>query len=883
MNSDVVLPSARQTLCLSGEDWELSCDPQWSSDQSIAASVPGDVHADLERAGRLADIHYGLNSREGRDVPAKPWWYRKRFVVPESWRGKTMRLRFDGVDYACRVRLNDVELGRHEGQFTTFEFDVTRIAKPGDENVLVIQIEPASPEVLEKLFSQTGYGWPHYHAFEAMVRQLPYWKCRTATGWDWGTPVFTLGIWQDVNLVATNGATISQITIKPELTAPYDRAMLHLTADVRTTKPRTVELICSAECITADGPVSRSSVKVECGEDNTVVRHSLRVSAPALWWPCGYGEHNLYRLTVTAKDADTGEPLDSAQTTFGIRDLQILENPGAEDFRRYSDYTTGKRELKDASSVSSPQRYLISINGRKVFAQGGNWVPCDLLYGRAHDSDYERLIRLAAEANFTLLRLWGGGLIEKPVFYDLCDRYGLMVFQDFPNAGCRPQETDAALACAADEMRSVLPRLINHPCIVRYTFGNELYVTTGNSRQMVQFVELCRQLDPTRPCYGPDPVCEGQRHGPHWYDRESHYQVCNTGEPLSVGPDNPIEWTEYGAAGASSVETLRRIIPSDRLWPIRSDDEVWRWHKAFDALGEEHWLGRGQYVALFGEPPDLKTEVRCSQFVQAEALRYANQAMRRAIWHRSACAIWSYNEPWPNAAHGCFVEYGGRPKMAYYYVRRSFAPIDLSARYDQIIWPVGSTLDLELWVSSLVSESLSDARWSCSFCTLDGRPLETQSDVVSVKPDAAQRIGCGRLSLSSELAGQVVLCFLKLCDRDGRVRSRHLYTFGITSREQESPPLASMLHPPAAELRMERVDVAAVRVVNVGGVPALFVAIEAAAGETGLSPDENCFSLLPGEAQIVRFRTMEANAPFPARYTVTGQAWNSSAVSSVGG
>ena len=254
-----------------------------------------------------------------------------------------------------------------------------------------------------------------------------------------------------------------------------------------------------------------------------------------------------------------------------------------------------------------------------------------------------------------------------------------MVWQEIPNAGRRPLETPEVLASSAKQQRRAMPLLTNHPCIVRYGFGNELYVDRNVSSQVAQFEDICRQMHPACPVYGPDPVCDAQRHGPHWFRIPVEYDIYNQAQSLTVGPDNPLEWTEYGASGASSVQTLKRIIPPESLWPIEENDPHWTWHNGFRAYIDNSWLMPEIYRAVFGELPDLETEVRASQFVQAESLRYANQAHRRRKWHRSGCVSWTFNEPWPNAAHGCIVEYYGLPKMVLYYTRASYAPVDASA------------------------------------------------------------------------------------------------------------------------------------------------------------------------------------------------------------
>ena len=185
---------APQELLLSGEDWRIvSFEPGdgvqhrafedvYSTRDAIPATVPGDVHWDLERADRIPPIYYGLNSQKIGWVAGKEWWYRKTFVTPAGWRGKTVRLCFDGVDYLTDVWLNGRLLGSHEGQFTPFEFDVTGLLRVAGENVLAVLIHPAPAAVRNAIDAGAGE-WP---VMEIMRPAYPYWKCMTNAGWDWG-------------------------------------------------------------------------------------------------------------------------------------------------------------------------------------------------------------------------------------------------------------------------------------------------------------------------------------------------------------------------------------------------------------------------------------------------------------------------------------------------------------------------------------------------------------------------------------------------------------------------------------------------------------------------------------------------------------------------
>ena len=389
---------------------------------------------------------------------------------------------------------------------------------------------------------------------------------------------------------------------------------------------------------------------------------------------------------------------------------------------------------------------------------------------------------------------------------------------------------------------------------------------------------------------------------------------------MTAGPDNPLEWTEYGASGAASVETLHRIIPAEHLWPIRASDPYWIWHKEFGAYGADNWMASAEYLQLFGELPDLETTVRCSQFVQAEGLRYANQAMRRFKWHRSGCASWTYNEPWPNAAHGCVVEYYGRPKMAYYYTRSAFTSVDVSAEYPSLVCRTGVPFPLKLFVTSDRSEAVKDCRLAATVIGVQGRRYDQKSWRLDLAPDATDTVGTLELNPPAESAGSVLLVQLHLCDSTDGQLSTQTYTFGVVDQDptETSSPLQvpavspdgrrnlallpaakadtclrALLTAPTTELEMSlgspdesRANPAGdrtrrVTVHNRGKVPALFIKLDTIGSDpTHWHVADNYFTLLPGEwreLEVYLFGN-SPSAETASPLQVRAKAWNSAEV-----
>jgi beta-mannosidase len=870
--------AGRRVYSLNGEDWMvLAADSgmgerlgyygdHFPVTQAISAKVPGDVNWDLMRAGVIPDIFIGMNAKKTYPYARKEWWYRKTFTLSrKEWTGKRIRLHFSGVDYAAKVWLDGELLGEHKGQFTPFEFEMGNMLDRGAKHTLVVLIEAAPGNIIQKLFlprSQEN----RQDAMNEVSGTLGYWKSRTMTGWDWGTPLWSMGIWQDVALVGSNKVYLDDLSISPQTSFPYKKAEVNISLAIDASSERTLLLEYGTNCINGRAPAAQGRQLVRVSKGRQTIRLSLPVPSPALWWPNGYGKQNLYCLTIRARDANTGESLDQCKDNFGIRELRITENPDDTSYKKmmwYSLAEKGGSGIKDVPKDSLP-RYQVEINGRKIFLHGGNWIPADLLFGRPGKKEYEHLIRMAALANYNVFRVWGGGLIEKQVFYNLCDRYGILLYQEMPNAGALPLETKEILAHAGKEQRKVIPLLINHPSLFRYGFGNELYVTGQNSLQVRQFESICAEMDPGRAVNGADPVCEYQRHGPHWFNIPAEYGVYNSGYPLTVGPDNPVEWSEYGASGASSVETLRKITRGGNNWPVPYDDSIWRWHNASGAYTSSDWLKPEIYRSLFGELPGLETEVRASQFAQAEGLRYANQANRRAKWHRSGCFMWTFNEPWPNAAHGSIVEYYGAPKMAFYYTRRSYAQVDVSATYHSICLHPGDTLRLPVFATNARPENIT-ASLRTIIEDLRGKLYYKGGSRHVLRGLSSHRIDSLQFITDKADEGKVMLVRFELRDLHKKLLSSETYTFGVKSAKGgiDEGYLRPMLHAPAASVRStvqfsnkllwgeDSMSLYKVKLKNVSQAPALFVEMKSRFNPSEVYFPENFLVLLPGEEREV--------------------------------
>ena len=423
-----------------GEDWKLrkvylpdTQDQRWWR----AGSVPGSVLDDLFRLGEVPDPYNGLNSLACEWVPQRSWVYRKQFSADPALAGRRIDLHFKGVDYAARFYLNGEFLGSHTGMYTPAVFDVSRCLRFEGENILAVAIDPAPQE-------QPQIG--HTSQVRTHKSRMGYW-------WDFCPRMVHQGIWEDVFLEASGPVRVEDVFARPNLAPDHQSAAVRVTVQIDSAESTAAVLHVR---ITQQGRLA-AEVQLEAALTPGKTSHDVQldIDRPELWWPNGAGAQPLYTAEVSVQPAQ-GEA-DQRAVTFGIRSLTLVPNEGAAD---------------DALA------YTLVVNGRKTYLKGWNWVPIDALYGRPQPEKLRRLLTLAKRANVNLLRVWGGGLIEKDAFYDLCDQFGILVWQEFilSSSGLDncPSVEPEYIDLLVREAEQIIPLKRNHPSLALWCGGNEL-------------------------------------------------------------------------------------------------------------------------------------------------------------------------------------------------------------------------------------------------------------------------------------------------------------------------------------------------------------------------------------------------------------------------
>lgn len=637
------------------------------------ASVPGTVHTDLMSAGAIPDPFYRMQENDVQWVDGIAWEYRREFTVPPEF------LEEDAIDLACggldtfaTIRCNGRIVGTTADMFVEHRFPVRASLREG-KNVLSILFE--SPVVrakeLEKENGRLGVALDPHRVYAR--------KAQYSFSWDWGPKLTTSGIWRGIALEAYSGGRILNPSASVVSVSPR-KAVVKFSAGVRrlTGRPLSLRLFLG-------GPdrAAEYTLKVRGKEASLPVT----VPEPHIWWPNGHGEQPLYTAVFTLLAGD--EVLDERQVRFGIRSVRLIQ----ED---------------DAGGRS----FIVEVNGRKIFSKGADWIPADSFIPRIAPPTYDRLLRMARDANMNMIRVWGGGFYEEEIFYDLCDRLGLMVWQDFMFACGEYPESPWFLRLVRDEAEKAVARLRNHPSVVLWCGNNEcewLFCTEnpGQSPDAMKGAKIfrdllpsvVRKLDGTRPYWRSSPFGRGF---PNDESNGNHHQweVWSQWKDYpEYEHDNARFVAEFGFQGPANLPTLRGItLPADR----HPQSEVLEHHNK-QVEGPERLI---RFMAAHHRLPGTLGEfVLMGQIVQGEALKRAAEHWRRRKYGTAGVLFWQLNDCWPVTSWSV-IDSSLRPKAAYYFARRFFAPLLASIRKGEAgaeIWvtsdipfPVRGTLEVAL-------------------------------------------------------------------------------------------------------------------------------------------------------------------------------------------
>ncbi len=664
----------------------------------MKGTVPGTVHTDLMANGVIPDPFYRMNELDVQWVDKLQWEYRKEFTVtPELLGERRIGLTAKGLDTFAKISVNGKKIAETANMFVEHNFDVKRFLKLGDNVIEILFDSPVyRAKALERKHGQLQVALEPHRVYAR--------KAQYSFGWDWGPKLTTSGIWRDIYFEGYSVGQIRDPRVKV-ISANKKRAVVEIQAHLDLVREGRMKLY-----VTVSNGQTRIEQHVSATKGTAHV--SIEIPNPKLWWPNSYGEQTLYTASLSLMDGDS--EIHNVSVPFGIRTVRLLQKKDDE----------GKT-------------FIIEVNGVKIFCKGANWIPCDNFIPRISPSIYENLLTRARDAHMNMIRVWGGGFYEQDVFYELCNRLGLMVWQDFMFACGEYPEERWFLSLVEKEAEQVVKRLRNHPSIVLWCGNNEcewIYCTENPGKKPDDMVgstifreilpRAVKKHDGTRPYWRSSPFGEGfpnsEANGNHhqwavwsaWKDYKEYER------------DHARFVTEFGFQAPANLKTYEAVtIPEDRF----PQSPVMEHHNK-QVEGTER-LFRFQ-SARFTVGATFEGFVYKGQLVQAEALKYAVEHWRRRKFKTAGSIFWQLNDCWP-ASSWSVIDSALRPKAGWFYAKRFFAPVLVSIRR------IGD--GIEVWGTNDLLRPVKGAL-EVALLSFDGARLLEKKEEITLKMNSSHRL-----------------------------------------------------------------------------------------------------------------------------------------------
>lgn len=819
----------------------------------MEAIVPGTVLTSLVKNGVYPEPYYGtVNKLSEKKIPDitevgrefYTYWFRTEFDTPSLEEGERLWLRPEGINYRAEWWFNGHLVSVMAGMFNDDRIDITDFVAKDGRNALAVLVKPVDipGTTMPKPWGAPGenrnggdgdIGWN--------TTQL------MTVGWDFsyddGIRDRNTGIWKSVRIFKTGPVAMRSPFVKSSLSPGFDTASETITVELvnpasgfRDNEP--VKCLVEGE-IEGTGIRFGKEVSLIRGEEPVVTFSpeeypQLIIRNPKLWWPKNKGGQPLYKLRLTATVG--GKVSDSAEVTFGIRDVKV---------------TT---DTPDGSKV-------FIVNGKRMFIRGSNWIPEAML--RTNDARMRTEMAYTDQSGVNFLRLWGGGIAESDLFYQLCDENGIMVWQEFWMTGDTRHPHDKSIYF--NNVESTVKRIRNHPSIVFYVASNESTEVSGTPA-------LLEALDGTRP-YQMQSECDGIHDGSPYKQVNPMRHYTNTASDRGSRVDgfNP----EYGAPTLPVIETLRKMMPADKLWPI--DKYTWNY---LDGNGF-HLMTTlyDEMTRQYGEPSGIEDYARKGQLVGA-----MNSKSIWEVWNYnrlddgdrfcSGLLFWYHNSPNVQVCARMWDWYL-EPTASLFHTMRSLEPVHVQFDY----------LKNTVSVVNDTSDPVGEARVKARLLDLSGKVVKSWGTSINIPADKAVD---DILTLEfPEGISKVHFISLTLSDKSGKVLSENIYwrsTDAYDGPQTVTGPCTSgfesLQDMPKASVRLTRRDLpdggVEVTVRNTSGRIAFFnrLQLRDQKGEpvSGSMYSDNFFTLLPKASKTVVIRPADGRTGV---FKIFFEGWNS--------
>ena len=663
LRNKIVSLGGNWTFCMEGDE------------QSYSAKVPGTVHTDLLSNNKIPQPFYRDNEKQCQWIDKKNWIYTNEFNIDSTdLKYNKVYINFKGLDTYAEVYLNNHKILYADNMFRSWKADVTGKLLEGENKLTVRFISPVTVglNALNKLGyplpavnDQSEVGGLDNNKISVFTRKAPY-----HYGWDWGPRFVTMGIWRPVELQFIDKAQITDVYFLQKSVSER-RADIQVNVSLKGFEKGNYKITVS-NSLTKEKYASSS---LNLYSDDTLVKLDFSVQNPDLWWPNGYGKPSLYQFkTELWKDNDMA---DERENTIGIREIKVVTQPD-----------------------SMGKSFFFRVNGVPVFAKGANYIPNDNFLTRVSDQKYETIVRSASDANMNMLRVWGGGIYENDIFYNLCDQYGILLWHDFMFACSMYPGDQSFIENVQQEVIENVIRLRNHPSIALWCGNNEIDQAWCNNRENCgwkwkeQYTaeqqksiwkaydtlfhtiipSAIRIYDETRFYWPSSPMADSGV--PASYDNTSgdmHYWgVWHGSQPFeSFEKVNARFMSEYGFQSFPEMNSISDFtLPQDL--DIYSD--VMLKHQR-SPVGNQKIR---EYMELYYPvPKDFNGFVYVGQILQAYGIKKAIDFHRIKKSYCMGTLFWQLNDCWPGASWSS-IDYYTNWKAIQYKARDAYEPLRLA-------------------------------------------------------------------------------------------------------------------------------------------------------------------------------------------------------------
>lgn len=618
------------------------------SHDGINVTIPGTVLSGYLENGKIADPFYRLNEAKASAVLEDDFEFERTFFISAAAiKEKKQLLMCEGLDTICEIYINGMIVGRSDNMHRTWYFDANHFINEGEN---VIKVVCKSPHQARKVRPMPGREIT-YSPTGCLSGANYLRKAHSNFGWDWGPALADAGIWRNIAFIFYSDCRITDTIF----TQHHLEASVRLDAKVCVNNATDSERQAVIRAKAPNGKIVTESATMEFGAKS--IDLSVELDNPVLWWPNGLGDQNLYEITITVGG-------DEKYYRIGLRTFEV-----------------SREEDKWGNE------FAFKVNGRKFFAMGADYIPEDAIYPHIQEEKMESLIKAAVRSNFNTLRIWGGGYYPSDRFYDLCDEYGIVIWQDMMFACNIYDVTETFEKNVVEEIKDNVRRLRHHPSLCLWCGNNEIEEAwsswdgfMGHSDELkADYLKLFedvipkafKEVDEEHFYWPSSPSSEGGFVDPNGEKRgDGHYwEVWHGLKPFSEYEKHCHRFlSEFGFESLPDVKTIAEFSEEDE-------------RNVFSEVMEAHQKnpeGNGKILYYISEnflyPKDFESFIYISQILQAYAINTCVTHLRRNRGRCMGTLYWQFNDNWPVASWSS-IDYFGRWKALQYFAKRFYAPV----------------------------------------------------------------------------------------------------------------------------------------------------------------------------------------------------------------